>query len=192
MSSAVLLVVAFARIARFMLKAIFFDRDGVINKPIIRDGSISSPRAFAEFEIYSDFVEMHGELRGENLLMFVVSNQPDVQRKLLLESELALMTETLQEKFGFTEIQHCPHSDEAKCECRKPKPGMITKMLKKYGIAPEQALILGDSEKDILAGKAALVKTVLIRREHNAELKSLPDYDLSSLSDFLPLVRSVS
>jgi D-glycero-D-manno-heptose 1,7-bisphosphate phosphatase len=173
-----------------MLKAIFFDRDGVINRPIIRDDLISSPRAFTEFEIYGDFAEMHALLRREDLLMFVVSNQPDIERKLLPENELLLMTEKMQQKFEFTEILHCPHSDQANCQCRKPKPGMITGLLKKHSIRSEEALILGDSEKDILAGKAAQIKTVLIRRSHNAELQCGADHELSDLREFLPLLSS--
>ena len=173
-----------------MLKAIFFDRDGVINKPIMRNGSISSPRAFSEFELYDDFLEVYEQLRAFNLLTFVVSNQPDVQRKLLPESDLTQMTEKMQQAFDFTEIHHCPHSDEVQCECRKPKPGMITSMLAKYGLKPEQALILGDSEKDVLAGRAAQIATVLIRREHNAELRCSADHEVLNLSAFLVLVKA--
>src|SRR6185437_7759938 len=110
------------------MKNLFLDRDGVINEIVMRGDVVSSPRSLYEFNIRPEFEQFHEELQGRNLNLFVVSNQPDVSRRLLPESILADMT-ALLDRFAFKEIVYCIHDDSHGCQCRKPKPGMITRLL---------------------------------------------------------------
>ena len=175
---------------------IFFDRDGVINDVVIRDSLVSSPRRLDEFRIRNEFVEFHASLcRGDAMHRpaintFVVSNQPDVARGLLSEEDLAAMSDALTQQFQFKEILCCTHDDSHACSCRKPLPGMIIYLLDKYGISAADSLLIGDSHKDILAGKAANVTTVLLRTSYNRDRIPSgvePDFTVSNLAELFSL-----
>lgn len=150
-----------------MITTVFLDRDGVINDVLMRDGIVSSPRHFAEFTVVPEFVDFHRQISKFPLKIFVVSNQPDVSRQLLPVEELAKMTAEMQRQFNFDEIVYCTHDDSDQCPCRKPKPGMITNLLDKYKLSCKEAIFIGDSEKDVAAGKAAGVPTICLRRDYN-------------------------
>ena len=173
-------------------RAIIFDRDGVINDVILRGETISSPRSFAEFQVRDDFVQLYEQIDPQFFSIFVVSNQPDVARGLVPKSELERMSAAMLEQFAFSRISCCEHDDSAQCVCRKPKPGMILSILEDFGFQPEQALIVGDSWKDILAGKAAGVRTVYLCREYNEEDKNCqPDAKIDSLVQLLPIMKDM-
>jgi len=147
-----------------MLKTLFLDRDGIINEIVMRHGVISSPRNTAEFVIRADFIEFYKRLESTSLNVFVVSNQPDVKRGGIAEADLGEIVDVMKQRFKFTEIVHCIHDDSDDCKCRKPKPGMITGFLEKYDLCADEAIIIGDSYKDILAGKAAGIGTVYLQQ----------------------------
>lgn len=170
-----------------MIKTIFFDRDGIINEVVIRGGLTSSPRCLAEFELLPEFEELHRELVPLKLNMFVVSNQPDVSRELLRQEELDDMAALLKARFRFGEILHCVHDDYHLCSCRKPKPGMILSLLEKHALPAGECVMIGDSCKDILAGQAAGVTTIYVRRSYNSDARCKPDYSVSRLLDILSL-----
>jgi D-glycero-D-manno-heptose 1,7-bisphosphate phosphatase len=173
-------------------RAVIFDRDGVINDVVMRGETISSPRSFAEFQIRDDFVQLYEQIDPQFFSIFVVSNQPDVARGLLPKSELDRMTAALFERFAFSRISCCEHDDSAECLCRKPKPGMITSVLDDFGFKPEQALIVGDSWKDILAGKTAGVRTVYLRRAYNEkDMNCQPDSKIDTLMQLLPIMKDM-
>jgi D-glycero-D-manno-heptose 1,7-bisphosphate phosphatase len=176
------------------LKTIFLDRDGIINDVVMRDSGISSPRALSEFRITEDFPLLYHRISKLNL--FVVTNQPDVSRKLLDEDILKKFHDSLLAQFEFREILYCPHDDRHGCDCRKPKPGMILSALEKYGLNADESAIIGDSHKDILAGQAAGITTFYCRRSYNLEISCKPDFvvdglgELARLPDFVNLVTT--
>jgi D-glycero-D-manno-heptose 1,7-bisphosphate phosphatase len=176
----------FRRNALRQISTIFFDRDGVINDIVMRGPTVGSPRAVAEFVIRPDFVEFHRQLSRYNLNLFVVSNQPDVSRQVLSESVLSTMTEMLS-GFNFREVVYCRHDDSHECSCRKPKPGMIVDLLAKYGLDPKEALLVGDSHKDILAGRAAELCTVMLRRAYNLEDVCAPDFVVNDIRELFEI-----
>jgi D-glycero-D-manno-heptose 1,7-bisphosphate phosphatase len=173
-------------------RALIFDRDGVINDVIVRGETISSPRSFAEFQVRDDFVQLYEQIDPQIFSIFVVSNQPDVARGLLPKSELDRMTASMLERFAFSRISCCEHDDSAECVCRKPKPGMILSILEDFGFKPECALIVGDSWKDVLAGKAAGVRTVYLCRAYNEkDMNCQPDSKIDSLVQLLPIMKDM-
>jgi D-glycero-D-manno-heptose 1,7-bisphosphate phosphatase len=173
-------------------RAVIFDRDGVINDVVMRGETISSPRSFAEFQIRDDFVQLYEQIDPRFFSIFVVSNQPDVARGLLPKSELDRMSASMLERFAFSRISCCEHDDSAACVCRKPKPGMIKSILEDFGFNPEHALIVGDSCKDILAGKAAGVRTVYLRRAYNEkDMNCQPDLKIDRLLQLLPIMKDM-
>jgi len=167
------------------MKTIFLDRDGIINDVVMRDSGVSSPRSLAEFRITDDFPQLYSQIRDFDL--FVVSNQPDVSRNKLDEEVLNKFSELLRERFNFREIIYCPHDDSHNCLCRKPKPGMILSTIQKYGLDANEAIIIGDSYKDILAGQAAGIRTIYCQRSYNATISCKPDFIVRGLAEVLTL-----
>ena len=105
-------------------KVVFLDRDGVLNALVERDGKMVSPRLFQDFRILDGVSEAIQILRQQNYELVVVTNQPDISRGLMLQTELNQMTEAVLE-LGVHQVLICPHSDEDACLCRKPKPGLL-------------------------------------------------------------------
>ena len=108
-----------------MKKAFFLDRDGVINKVIIKDGKAYSPRRFGEFEFMENVAEQIKKIKAAGYYIIVVTNQPDIARGEMDISELNKMTKSIKANLSVDEISICPHDDADNCTCRKPKPGML-------------------------------------------------------------------
>lgn len=170
-----------------MLRNIFFDRDGIINEVVMRGEVVGSPRTADEFVIREDFVRTYNALRENELNMFVISNQPDVARGKMPQSELDSITKEIESRFAFKEVVYCTHDDKHECDCRKPKPGMIIYLLGKYGLEAAESILVGDSPKDILAGKSAGVRTVLLSTVYNRHSSIVGDFCVSRLEEILSL-----
>lgn len=140
---------------------VFLDRDGVINHLVERDGKLVSPRNIGDFKIHNGVFEAVLELKKAEFQIVVVTNQPDISRKKMLQSDLNKMTEELLD-LGIDKIMVCPHSDEDYCHCRKPKPGMLLEHLRSIPNHPSNLWMIGDNASDISAGKSVGAKTILV------------------------------
>jgi D-glycero-D-manno-heptose 1,7-bisphosphate phosphatase len=140
---------------------VFLDRDGVINHLVERDGKLVSPRNIGDFKIYNGVYEAILELKKAGFQIVVVTNQPDISRKKMLQNDLNKMTEESLD-LGIDKIMVCPHSDEDYCHCRKPKPGMLLEHLRSIPNPPSNLWMIGDNVSDISAGKSVGAKTILI------------------------------
>ena len=170
-------------------RAIFLDRDGVINKVIFRNGKVSSPWRFEEFEILPDVKKVLTKFKEMGFLKIVVSNQPDVKRGFLKKEELEKMNQFLIQNLPIDEIMICPHDDDDHCNCRKPKPGLILEAAKKYGIDLKQSFLIGDTWKDVEAGKRAGCKVILIKTDYNKNIQKGPDFVVNSLKEALEIIK---
>lgn len=173
-------------------KAIFLDRDGTINK------YVGFLRKEEEFELLPGVAEAIKKINKTGYLAIVVTNQPVIARGEVSLEELEMVhnkMETLLGKEGayLDAIYYCPHhphsgyEGEVKelkidCDCRKPKPGMFLKAASDFNIDLKQSYMVGDSENDILAGKAAGCKTVLLGNDRDCYGQ---DICVSSLKDFV-------
>jgi D-glycero-D-manno-heptose 1,7-bisphosphate phosphatase len=149
-------------------RAIFFDRDGVLNKLIKRDGGFYSPQSFDQFEIYETAKFIINELKQKGFLSIVVSNQPDVARGNLKKSELDKMTKVLINKLMVDDVFYCTHDDSDGCNCRKPAPGLIIKAAEKWRIDLQNSFMVGDTWKDAEAAKNVKVNFMLLNRDSNS------------------------
>lgn len=150
-----------------MIKNIFLDRDGVVNEVVFRDGGAFSPLRLEEFRLRKEFIDFYSTISERELNLFIVSNQPDIARKRMSEADLQAMTSVMGQFFRFKEILYCRHDDADNCDCRKPRPGMINALISKYSISREDCLIVGDSWKDVAAGRNAGIKTVFLEGDYN-------------------------
>lgn len=168
-------------------KGVFLDRDGVINE-IVFHGSEkpSSPWKFPEFRFIPGIKKPLEELSSMGFNLFVVSNQPDESRGYIEAGTTEKINKTIYEHLPIHEIMTCPHDDMHNCICRKPKPGMLTELSKKWDVDLAGSFLIGDNWKDIDAGKAAGCITILINKPYNQSVRA--DYRTDSLDD---AVRSI-
>ncbi len=167
-------------------RAIFLDRDGVINKLMFRDGLPGGPRLAPEFEIDVGVGEALRRLRAEGFLLFVVTNQPDIARGLLSPESLRAMTETLIAALAPDAVKVCPHDDRDACACRKPGTKMLLDLAFEYGVKLTESYIIGDSWRDTLAGKAAGCKSIILDRPYNRDAST--DFRVANLNEAVDLI----
>ena len=169
-------------------KVVFLDRDGVLNTLVERDGEMVSPRLFQDFRILEGVTEAIQTLRQQNYELVVVTNQPDISRGLMFQSELDQMTQVLY-AIGVHQVMICPHSDEDTCLCRKPKSGLLTQYLESLDSEPTELWMIGDREVDVEAGSkiGADVIRIGIRPDQTTNAK----FSCSSLVEAICVIVNV-
>lgn len=150
-----------------MRRAVFLDRDGVINKAIIKDGKAYSPQTLSEFKIIKEIAEDIAGIKRAGYLVIVITNQPDIARGTIKKSEVDKMSEAIRAKLDVDEILVCPHDDGDDCDCRKPKPGLILRTVDKYKIDLKKSFVVGDGWRDMGAAQAAGCRGILISAIYN-------------------------
>jgi D-glycero-D-manno-heptose 1,7-bisphosphate phosphatase len=148
-------------------KAVFLDRDGVLNQGTLRDGVPRPPASVAELVIYADAPEALDLLRRSGYLRIVVTNQPDVARGTQTRAEVDAINRAIGAAMPIDEFVVCPHDGADRCACRKPKPGMILDAATRHGVDLGRSFMVGDRWRDIDCGANAGVRTVLIERGWN-------------------------
>lgn len=164
-------------------RAVFLDRDGVINRALVRDGKPYPASTPEEFEILPGVAEACRTLKAAGYLLVVVTNQPDVGRGTLAREAVEAIHSLMREQLPLDRVEVCYHpgKGEAECECRKPRPGMLTRAARELGIDLKQSWMIGDRWRDIDCGHAAGCRTVLIERGYAEELRQAPDYRAAGL-----------
>ena len=153
-------------------RAVFLDRDGVLNHVVTRDGRPASPRTLEELQLVPGGAAAVARLRAAGFRTLVVTNQPDVARGLLPPAVLGQMMERIGRETGVDDMAWCPHDDADGCACRKPLPGMIHTLAERWRVDPRRSFLVGDGWKDMAAGRAASCTTVLLSRAYNAGTRS--------------------
>src|SRR4051794_27158249 len=118
-----------------MKRAVFLDRDGVLNSVTVVDGFPCPPRTLGQFKIVDGAAHVLKKLKSRGFLNIVCTNQPDVGRGVITKELVESFHTKLRKDLGTIDhIQVCYHSDEDQCECRKPKPGMILEAAKAFDV----------------------------------------------------------
>jgi len=165
-------------------RAVFLDRDGVLNEPVVRDGHPYPPSGLHELTIVPDAEPALARLKQCGFLLVVVTNQPDVARGTSTQADVERIHQHLAGHLPLDDFFTCYHDDADRCDCRKPLPGLLVKAAAQYGIDLAKSYLVGDRWRDIDAGFAAGCRTVLIDRYYN-ERKSAakPDCVVESLAE---------
>ncbi len=171
-----------------MNKAVFLDRDGTIVED--NDGYINNPSRVKILPLASEAIKKFNEA---GFKVIVITNQSGIGRGYFDGKTLGLihqkMIELLAEnKVLVDDIFYCPHIDEDRCTCRKPLPGMIAEAVLKHDIDLAESWAIGDSERDIAAGKNAGCRTILISNNKNAKTEA--DYIAENLEIASSLLTS--
>src|SRR3989338_8612220 len=151
-------------------RAVFFDRDGVINDVIDRGKNFyvkgkkvrwTAPFQFNEFRLKPGVEELLKRIGEAGFLRILLTNQPDIAYGLLTTDQHNRIMDEVK-KLPFEDIFICLHSRFDNCICKKPKPGMLFEATRKHGINLQSSYVIGDSDSDIKAGDAAGCTTILI------------------------------
>lgn len=171
-----------------MLKAVFLDRDGVINKAPVIDGKPYPPRNLDELELLPGVDQAILQLRDRGYFCIVVTNQPDVARGKTSKETVESINQFLIQHLAIHEIISCYHDDHENCGCRKPKPGSLLKAALKYNIDLNKSFMVGDRWRDIEAGQNAGCKTFFIDYQYNEKQPQNPTYKVTSLADAVNII----
>ena len=164
-----------------MRRAVFLDRDGVINRAVVRDGKPYPPATLEELQILPGVTEALNKLHAADYLLVVITNQPDVARGTAKKEEVEAMNQLLSSQLPLDDFRTCYHDSVDGCQCRKPLPGSILDAAKEHGIDLSQSFMVGDRWRDIEAGHLAGCKTFFIDYGYNERQPHRPDYIVSSL-----------
>ncbi len=157
--------------------AVFLDRDGVLNEPIVIDGRPHPPASIDDLVVRPDTFEACQRLHDAGLLLVVVTNQPDIARgQQTWEGVEAINTE-LCRRLPLDDVRVCPHDDTDRCRCRKPAPGLLVDAASTWNIDLGKSVMIGDGWRDVEAGKRAGCAVVLIKRDY-AEKPAIANADL--------------
>ena len=143
-------------------RAVFLDRDGVLNEAVIRDGKPYPPDGVGEVELTGGAAESLQALKRRGFLLLVVTNQPDVARGKQTREAVEEIHRYMAERLPVDGFRICYHDDRDDCACRKPKPGLLTAAAADLDIDLEASYMIGDRWRDVDAGAAAGCRTVWI------------------------------
>jgi len=179
-------------IGLLMRAAVFLDRDGVLNLPVIREGKPYPPASVEELEIVPEAPEALAALREAGFVLIMVTNQPDVARGRKDREVVEAINGRLRDELGLDAVYVCYHDDVDDCACRKPKSGMMTEAARTLDLDLSSSFMVGDRWRDIEAGHAARCRTVFIDYGYAEALTVAPDKTVRSLKDALTWILSVS
>ena len=182
-----------------MKRAVFLDRDGVINELVLnpQTGQYESPLSEDDLKIAPEVFSNLRKIQKAGFLLFVVSNQPNYAKgKATLESlhriNQFLSRQMLDNNVGFSDYFYCYHHPDGvvkdyskECLCRKPGPYFLLEAQKKYDIDMAQSWLVGDQDSDVQCAQRAGVRSILIEETRSVKKRgnSAPDYQAVNLTE---------
>jgi D-glycero-D-manno-heptose 1,7-bisphosphate phosphatase len=136
-------------------RAVFLDRDGVLNRAVIRDGKPYPPQTVAEVEMMPEAPACLAKLKAAGFLLLVVTNQPDVARGTQTRETVESINASLAARMPIDGFYVCYHDSADGCHCRKPKPGLLTDAAAEHSIDLAASFMIGDRYRDVEAAQAA-------------------------------------
>ena len=175
-----------------MQTAVFLDRDGVINKAVVRDGKPYPPANLAEMEILPGVKAALEGLQEAGYLLIVITNQPDVARGTTSKETVEEINEALAAMLPIDEFRTCYHDSVDGCGCRKPQPGALLSAARLHGIDLARSFMVGDRWRDVVAGQRAGCKTCFIDYGYAEKQPELVDFRVASLSEAARIILGES
>jgi D-glycero-D-manno-heptose 1,7-bisphosphate phosphatase len=164
-------------------RAVFLDRDGVLNASLVRGGKPYAPASLAEFELLPGVPEALAQLRKAGFLNVVVTNQPDVSNGKAKREDVDAIHAHLLKNLPIDAVKVCFHDDRDGCDCRKPKPGMLLEAARELGIELAASYLVGDRWRDVAAAQAAGCRAFFIDYQYGEQRPELPYVAVKSLSE---------
>jgi len=162
-------------------RAVFLDRDGVLNRAVVRAGKPFPPASVDELEILPGAAGALARLKAAGYALVVVTNQPDIARGTTTRAAVDAIHARMASMLPIDEFRVCPHDDRDACACRKPRPGLLVDPPTNDVGA---SVMVGDRWRDIEAGRAAgCGATILIDHQYDEPIPNEPDVRVASLSE---------
>lgn len=171
-------------------RAVFLDRDGVLNRMWGDGDARRPPRELAELRLMPGAAQACERLRQLGYLLVIITNQPDVARGTLPLNAANVLNREIASVLKVDDVRVCFHDDADNCECRKPRPGMIFSACDALGIDPTRSFVIGDRWRDVLAGQAAGCNTVLLDGSESERLSCAPSHHAFSLEDAVRYIEA--
>ena len=167
-----------------MSRAVFLDRDGVLNRAVVRNGKPYPPASLAELEIAPGAKDALASLQKKGYKLLVVTNQPDISRGFTPRETVDEINRKLASILPLDDIFVCQHSDADDCNCRKPKPGLLQEAARRHNIDLASSFMVGDRWRDVEAGQSAGCRTILIDDGYEEKQPARPpDARVASMSE---------
>ncbi len=164
-----------------MRRAVFLDRDGVLNRAVVRNGKPYPPASVDELEILAGVPQALDRLRAAGYHLAVVTNQPDIARGVTTAEAVEAIHAHMRRTLRLDDIRVCPHDDRDGCDCRKPKPGLL---LRPPTVDMPASVMIGDRWRDIEAGQAAgCGVTILVDAGYDEQASREPTVRVASLAE---------
>jgi D-glycero-D-manno-heptose 1,7-bisphosphate phosphatase len=186
-----------------MTRAVFLDRDGVINEMVASLEGLDSPRSVDEFKLVPGAAVAIRRMNDLGLPVVVVSNQPGVAKGKFPASNLEAMTALMKDVLGGDRavvqgIYYCMHHPQSvvddyrkSCECRKPKPGLLVQAAKEMNLGLIGSYMVGDQPRDMIAGKSVGCTTLLVGVQNLEAKPSEADYVCVDLESAARLIAQL-
>jgi D-glycero-D-manno-heptose 1,7-bisphosphate phosphatase len=172
-------------------RAVFLDRDGVINRVVIRNGKPCPPASLQDLAILPRVPEALDALKARGYALVVVTNQPDVARGASSKNGVGRIHARLKAKLCLDEILTCFHDSTDHCECRKPKPGLLFRAARDHGIDLASSFMVGDRWRDMEAGTRAGCRTFFIDEGYKERQPVSCDFRVASLYEAACIVLAL-
>ena len=174
-----------------MNRAVFLDRDGVINQPIIRDGKPYPPLDVRDFKLLPGVVEACRRLKDAGFYIIIVSNQPDVGRGAADRAKIEAIHERMCAELPIDRVEVC-YDGEDTSEFRKPNPGMLLRAAAALDLDLQSSFMVGDRWRDVDCGHAAGCCTIFIDRGYVEDLRKAPHFRACDLLGAVRIIADVA
>jgi D-glycero-D-manno-heptose 1,7-bisphosphate phosphatase len=169
-------------------RAVFLDRDGVLNGSVLIEGRPHPPESLAQAKLLPGVAEACRMLRDAGLLLICVTNQPDIRRKTLSEFAVNEINDWLKTTLELTDVRVCPHDDSDDCACRKPRPGLLLMAAADHDVDLTKSVMVGDRWRDVSAARNAGCVAIFIDHHYDERRPEEPDFVFPSLLAAVPTI----
>jgi histidinol-phosphate phosphatase family protein len=163
-------------------RAVFLDRDGVLNEARVVDGRPFPPETVDEVVRPTGVDDACRRLHDAGWLLVVVTNQPDIARGQRTRAEVDEVNAAVVAGLPIAEVVVCPHDDADDCACRKPRAGMLVDAARRWDVDLHRSAMVGDRWRDVEAGRVAGTRTVFIDHDYDERRPDAPDHVVVSLA----------
>ena len=175
-----------------MNRAVFLDRDGVINRAVVRDGKPYPPASVAEFELLPGVGEACVILKDLGFFLVVATYQPDVGRGSQTKEDVEAMLAAMRARLPIDRVEVCYDPGQGiPSDFRKPAPGMLLRAARELEIELPRSFMVGDRWRDIDCGAAAGCRTIFVDHGYDEALRQMPDFRVKNLREAADVIRQL-
>jgi D-glycero-D-manno-heptose 1,7-bisphosphate phosphatase len=168
------------------------DRDGVINRAVVRDGKPYPPASVAEFELLPGVEEACAILKDLGFFLVVATNQPDVGRGTQTKEDVEAMHAAMRARLPIDRVEVCYDPGQGiPSDFRKPAPGMLLRAARELEIDLPRSFMVGDRWRDIDCGAAAGCRTIFVDHGYDEALRQMPDFRVKNLREAADVIRQL-